>query len=70
VLDAETVPTIDLTATSMLVELAADLKRNGTELILAGDVGTVRELIQLGQEGDPIRTFPTVRAAIEAFENE
>ena len=70
VLDAETVPTIDVTATSMLVELAADLKRYGTELVLARDVGTVRELIQLGEERDPIRTFPTVRAAIEALEHE
>jgi anti-anti-sigma factor len=68
VLDAETVPTIDVTATSMLVELAADLKQDGIELVLARDVGTVRELIQLGEEGDPIRTFPTVRAAVEALE--
>ena len=39
VLDAETVPAIDVTAVNMLTELADDLRRDGVELVFARDVG-------------------------------
>ncbi|MFI5692851.1 SulP family inorganic anion transporter [Kribbella sp. NPDC051586] len=68
VLDAETVPSIDVTAVSMLVELAGDLRRDGIELVLARDVAAVRGLVQLGEGDTPLRTYPTVRAAIAALE--
>ncbi len=67
VLDAETVPAIDVTAVSMLTELADDLRRDGIELVLARDVGVVRELVRLGAGDTPLRTYPTVRAAVEAL---
>jgi SulP family sulfate permease len=67
VLDAETVPAIDVTALAMLVELADDLRRGGVELVLARDVGVVRDLVRL-QEGDgALRSFPTVQAAVDAL---
>ena len=67
VLDAETVPAIDVTAVGMLVELADELRRDEIELVLARDVGEVRDLLQLGAEDAPLRTYPTVRAAVEAL---
>lgn len=70
VLDAETVPTIDVTAVTMLVELADDLRRDGVELVLARDVGRVRDLVRLGEGDSPLRTYPTVRAAVAALEKE
>jgi SulP family sulfate permease len=68
VLDAETVPTIDVTAVTMLTELADDLGRDGIELVLARDVAAVRDLVRLGDTDTPLRTYPTVRAAVDALE--
>ena len=48
-------------------ELAADLRRDGIELVLARDVGSVQDLLRLGPDGEAIRTYPTVRAAIAAI---
>src|SRR5262249_10254352 len=42
VLDAETVPDIDVTAVTMLVGIAADLRDRGIELVVARDIGNVR----------------------------
>ncbi|MDA0167413.1 SulP family inorganic anion transporter [Solirubrobacter ginsenosidimutans] len=67
VLDAETVPAIDVTAVSMLVALAHDLRRDGIELAFARDVGDVRELVQLGATGAPLSRYPTVKAAVDAL---
>jgi hypothetical protein len=65
VLDAETVPAIDITAVSVLTELADNMRRNKIELVLAKDVSRVRDLIRLGEGDTPLRTYPTVRAAVE-----
>jgi sulfate permease, SulP family len=65
VLDAETMPFIDLTAVGVLDELAGDLERDGVRFALARDVGQVRDVI--GQQARPAtvrRTYPTVRAAV------
>ncbi len=67
VIDAETIPVIDVTAVAMLRELAADFRRDGTELVLARDIGSVRDLLRLGPDGEAIRTYPTVRSAIAAI---
>jgi high affinity sulfate transporter 1 len=69
VLDAETVPAIDVTAVTMLVETAADLRRDGIELVIARDIGAVSELLQLGMGDTEIRTYPTVRGAVAALES-
>jgi sulfate permease, SulP family len=70
VVDTETVPTIDVTAVSMLTELGADLRRDGVELVLARDVGRIRDLVGVGTEEMPLQIFPTVRAAVEALHGE
>lgn len=68
VIDAQTVPFVDLTAVRMLDDLAEDLARDGVQLAIARDVGPVRELIA-GTTRTPglRRTFPTVRAAVDAL---
>ncbi len=45
VLDAQTIPSIDLTAIRMLDELADDLERRGVRFAIAPDVGQVRDLL-------------------------
>jgi high affinity sulfate transporter 1 len=64
VLDAETVPSIDVTAVSMLTALARDLRRDGVELVLARDVGTVADLLNVEAADSPLPTYPTVREAV------
>jgi sulfate permease, SulP family len=67
VIDAETVPSIDVTAARMLLALRADLQRDGVELVLARDVGQVRDVLETADEGRPsIPTYRSVREAVEA----
>jgi sulfate permease, SulP family len=68
VLDAETMPFIDMTAATMLTELERDLERSGTKLVLARDIGQVRDFIRAASDdhaGPP--TYPTVQQAVEAL---
>jgi anti-anti-sigma regulatory factor len=51
VLDAESVPTIDVTAARMLAELADELQRMDVGFVLARDVGQVRDVIRRADEG-------------------
>lgn len=67
VVDAETVPSIDLTAARMLEELADDLGSRGTRLVLARDIGQVRDLLDEAGTGVRIESYPTVRAAVDAL---
>ena len=66
VLDAETVPFIDVTAAGMLAGLRHDLDRHGARLYLAADVGQVRDVIREDAEGAPQRLYRTVDAAVAA----
>ncbi|MGH3137416.1 MAG: sodium-independent anion transporter [Gaiellaceae bacterium] len=68
VLDVETVPSIDVTAVSMLVELADELRRDGIQLVLARDVGAVRDLVRVGAGETALAMYPTVRAAVDALQ--
>ena len=64
-LDAETIPFIDVTAARMLDELAGDLRRRGVELLMTRDIGAVRDL--LGEEASEpalLKVYPTVQAAV------
>lgn len=47
--------------------LAADLRRQGVQFLLAGDVGQVRDVLA-GAAGDEllVRAYPTVREAVAA----
>jgi SulP family sulfate permease len=68
ILDMETVPGTDVSAVRMLSELRDDLERDGVRLVLARDVGQVRDLIrrELGEEA--LRdSYPSVAAAIAAL---
>ena len=69
VIDAETVPTIDVTAGHMLIELGHELQAQGKRLLLARVIGQVREAIDhtgSGSAPSGIENYPTVRAAIAA----
>lgn len=64
VLDAETMPFVDVTAAEMLSALAADLERDGVRLMLAHGVGEVRDVLH--RSGAALEIHPTVDAAVEA----
>jgi sulfate permease, SulP family len=67
VLDAETVPFVDVSAARMLGLLAADLQRQGVQLLFARDIGQVRDVLAREEGERPLlRTYPTVPDAIDA----
>lgn len=64
----ETVPSTDVSAVRMLSELRDDLERNGVRMVLARDVGQVRDLIRRELGEDALRdAYPSVAAAIAAL---
>ena len=66
VLDAETVPFIDVTAATMLAELAESLHDRGVAFVIAGEMGQVRDVLRAtGSELAP--TYPTVPDAVAAL---
>jgi sulfate permease, SulP family len=70
VIDAETVPTIDVTAGHMLMELGHDMRAHGKRLVLAREIGQVRDAFDHTDSGSAppeIENYPTVRAAIAAL---
>ena len=68
VLDGQTVPFIDFTAAQMLETLAEDLDHDGIQLLLARDIGQVRDIVGDQEADQPvkIRTYPTVGDAVAA----
>ncbi|MGK2937382.1 MAG: SulP family inorganic anion transporter [Solirubrobacteraceae bacterium] len=69
VIDAEAVPTIDITAAHMLHELHDELAAEGVRFVLARDVGQVRDvLLRTAGDQDPAITsvFATVAKAVRA----
>jgi SulP family sulfate permease len=67
VLDAETIPFVDVTAARMLAALAEDLDRRKVRLLLARDVGQVRDVLQSVIDDSAItHVYPSVRAAVAA----
>jgi MFS superfamily sulfate permease-like transporter len=57
-------PFIDLTAATRLQDLSGDLERRGVRLLLAGDVGRVRDVLQ--RTGDTSPVHATVQEAVDA----
>ena len=51
VLDAETVPYVDVTAAEMPVQVRGDLDRKGIRLLVARDIGQVRDVLQPRRRG-------------------
>ena len=62
VLDCETVPFVDVTAARMLDELTASLRARGIRLMIAREIGQVRDV--LAATGPAPEYFPSVRAAV------
>jgi SulP family sulfate permease len=67
VLDAETVPFVDVTAVGMLAELAEELESRGVQLVVARDIGQVRDVVAHTEGGTKVQTYATVRDAVEAL---
>jgi sulfate permease, SulP family len=68
VLDAQTIPFVDVTAARMLAQLGGDLEREDVRLVLARDIGQVRDVLRRAEgERLPLSAYPTVREAIEAL---
>ena len=67
VLDAETMPFIDVSAARMLAELSEELGRRGVRLLIAREVGQVRDVVRRAG-GDPSaqHVYPTIEAAVAA----
>jgi MFS superfamily sulfate permease-like transporter len=70
VLDAATMPFIDVTAATMLGQLVEDLEREGVRLVLARDIGQVRDLLGASEAGGMLRAYPTIEDAVEALGRE
>lgn len=67
VLDAETIPFVDVTAARMLATLSEDLRRRDVRLLFARDIGQIRDVLQSVID-DPaiIHVYSTVQAAVAA----
>ena len=65
VVDAETVPFIDVTAAQVLDQLARELKAEGVRMVIARNIGQVRDVIH-ATPGDSIldTAYPTVDEAV------
>ncbi|MFA5885015.1 MAG: SulP family inorganic anion transporter [Acidimicrobiia bacterium] len=67
VLDAAAIPFVDVSAVTMLADLAQDLEASGIRLVIAHDVSQVRELFQVvGAHALLDHLYPTVQAAVDA----
>ncbi len=67
VLDAETIPFIDVTASRMLGDLSEDLRHRDIELLVARDIGQVRDVLRHVVDNPSLqRMYPTVQAAVDA----
>jgi high affinity sulfate transporter 1 len=68
VLDGETMPFIDVTAAEMLGQLVDELDQRGVRLVLARNIGQVRDVVRRASD-DTHQTdvYPTVQDAVEAL---
>ena len=66
VLDGRTTPSIDVTAAGMLVLLRQDLSRLGATLVMADDVGQVRDVLTVAEPDDEPPMYVTIEEAIAA----
>ena len=65
VIDAETSPSVDVSAAQMLVELRTDLAREQIELAFAHGVGQVRDVLNTATDQGEPPLFETVEQAIQ-----
>ncbi len=66
VIDAETMPFIDVTAAEVLDQVARELQSDGVRMVIARDVGQVRDVLDTAP-GDSILdyAYPTVEEAVK-----
>jgi sulfate permease, SulP family len=72
IIDAETVPMIDVTAASAIIEMYEDLQGRGIQLVVARDIGQLRDLLRVDAAQRSVELpplYPTVRAAVEALQS-
>ena len=69
VLDAESSPAIDVTATEMLTQLTEELRRRGVRLVVAHGIGQVRDILRkAGADADVLQSmYATVDEAVASF---
>jgi SulP family sulfate permease len=69
VLDAQTAPFIDVTATSMLTQLAHDLSRQQVTLAIAHPLGQARDVLRTAADtaGVPLTLHSDIDAAVTAI---
>jgi MFS superfamily sulfate permease-like transporter len=67
VLDAETVPYVDLTAAEMLHDVAQELEHEHVALLIAHDVGRVRDVLARSGDDEPRAMFATVQDAVDSL---
>jgi len=72
VLDAEAIAHVDATGVDALLDLAGDLRREGVALVIARLRTPMQEQLEAAGLAEAIggRIYPTVRAAVAAFEEE
>jgi sulfate permease, SulP family len=69
VLDGETIPFIDVTSSRMLADLSEELQHQHVRLLIARDVGQVRDVLHHVVDDPALeRFYPTVQTAVDAIE--
>lgn len=67
VLDAETMPFVDVSAARMLEELAENLRRDRVALVIARDIGQVRDVLRrTGADAPLVQVHRTINDAVDA----
>jgi SulP family sulfate permease len=67
ILDAESIASVDVTAVKMLAELTDQLEADHVQLVIAGDLGQVRDVLRRDPTAETLgRVYPTVQAAVDA----
>ena len=67
VLDAETIPFIDVTSARMLADLTDELRERSVQLLIAREVGQLRDVVRhVVNERVLTNLYPTVEAAVHA----
>jgi sulfate permease, SulP family len=67
IIDAETVPFVDVTSVKMLSELAEELSVSGVRLGLAKNIGQVRDLLPGTDEGASVEIYDTIDEAVASM---
>jgi hypothetical protein len=68
-LDAASVACLDVTAADMLDQAAEDLRSRGVALLVARDIGEVRDVLRHTEDGQELQlVYRSVQAAVDAAE--